>query len=675
MSVANKLLQAAAGGGSDPVYVEDVFSTHLYDGESSTSTTITINNGLDLADKGGLLWTKSRGGAYPHYLIDSERGHGTGAILYSNLTNAATNSSFSTAFTSTGYTMKGGYDGFSQSSTSYGSPYVSWAFAKQEKFFDIVTYTGNGTAGRTISHNLGSVPGMMIVKATSDVSEWVVYHRSLGNTKYLHLEQTHQVYTSNARWNDTTPTDTVFTVGTTPTNTNGTEYVAYLFAHDEQEFGENSDEAIIKCGSFTTTSTWGNFKEDLGFEPQWLLVKRTDSADNWIMLDMMRGVAGPGDQALVDTGMFSNASDDAELQANANSAESLQGRGGFYSKGYIGNLGGFGNATYIYVAIRRPQKPASELAATDLFTLQAKSPGEGADTFISTGFNVDTVMYRSRATSATVLGDRLRGQAGGPDLVTTASDTEGTNTGAFFLDNSNGVTVDYSGGHFNVSPAATDKNYIRYFLRRAKGFYDVVCYVGTGSATTFNHNLGVTPELMWIKSRSGAADSWVVWDKNADLSTSTPLFSDMTQARRYPKQSVNATAPTASVFSVGAAGYSTNTSGVNYIVYLFASVAGISKIGTYSGTGSNVNVDCGFSAGARFVLIWRTDSSGPGWYVYDSARGIVAGNDPYSLLGSTATEVTNTDYIDPDNSGFIVTSSAPDALNASGGSYIFLAIA
>jgi hypothetical protein len=284
-------------------------------------------------------------------------------------------------------------------------------------------------------------------------------------------------------------------------------------------------------------------------------------------------------------------------------------------------------------------------------------------------------MYRSRATSATVLGDRLRGQAGGPDLLTNAADTEGTNTGAFFLDNSNGVVVDYSGGHFNVSPAATDKNYIRYFFRRAKGFYDVALYTGTGSATTFNHNLGVTPELMWIKARSGAADQWVIWDKNADLSTTTPLFSDFTQARRYNRLSVNSTAPTASVFSVGPAGYSTNTSGVKYIAYLFASVDGISKIGTYSGTGSNVNVDCGFSAGARFVLIWRADSSGPGWYVYDSARGIVAGNDPYSLLGSTATEVTNTDYIDPLNAGFTVTSSAPAALNTSGGTYTFLAIA
>ncbi len=107
---------------------------------------------------------------------------------------------------------------------------------------------------------------------------------------------------------------------------------------------------------------------------------------------------------------------------------------------------------------------------------------------------------------------------------------------------------------------------------------------------------------------------------------------------------------------------------------MFASLDGISKVGTYSGTGNNVDVDCGFTAGARFVLIKRTDSSGD-WYVWDTVRGIVAGDDPYLLLNSTAAEVTSTDYIDPLNSGFTVTSSAPAALNASGNTYLFLAIA
>ena len=87
-----------------------------------------------------------------------------------------------------------------------------------------------------------------------------------------------------------------------------------------------------------------------------------------------------------------------------------------------------------------------------------------------------------------------------------------------------------------------------------------------------------------------------------------------------------------------------------------------------------MNVDCGFSAGARFVIIKRTDGSGD-WYVYDSVRGIVAGDDPFLALNTNTAQTTNTDYIDPLSSGFTVTSSAPSQLNASGGTYLFLAIA
>ena len=112
-----------------------------------------------------------------------------------------------------------------------------------------------------------------------------------------------------------------------------------------------------------------------------------------------------------------------------------------------------------------------------------------------------------------------------------------------------------------------------------------------------------------------------------------------------------------------------------WIAYLFATLAGISKVGSYTGNaGYAVNVNCGFSNGARFILIKRTDSTGD-WYVWDSARGIVAGNDSYLLLNSAAAQVTNTDYIDPLSSGFTVTASAPAGLNAGGGTYIFLAIA
>jgi hypothetical protein len=175
--------------------------------------------------------------------------------------------------------------------------------------------------------------------------------------------------------------------------------------------------------------------------------------------------------------------------------------------------------------------------------------------------------------------------------------------------------------------------------------------------------------MMWVKART-VAENWYVY--HTATGATKAIYLNGTQAPATSVGFWNDTAPTSSVFSVYSA--FTNSSSQTYIAYLFASVDGISKVGNYTGTGSDLNVDCGFSAGASFVLIRRTDSTGD-WYVWDSVGGIVAGNDPYLLFNSDAAQVTNTDYIDPLSSGFTVTSSAPAGLNASSGTYIFYAIA
>jgi hypothetical protein len=220
---------------------------------------------------------------------------------------------------------------------------------------------------------------------------------------------------------------------------------------------------------------------------------------------------------------------------------------------------------------------------------------------------------------------------------------------------------------------------VSYAFRRAPGFFDVVCYTGTGSATTQTHNLGVAPELLIIKSRSQTID-WNVWsqsgtqrnDFKASLNTAGSYGAtggDLV----WGTPAIGAPSMTSTTFSIGSY-IGVNNSGSTYVAYLFASVSGVSKVGSYTGTGTTLTIDCGFTAGARFVMIKRTDSTGD-WYVWDSARGIVSGNDPYLLMNSTAAEVTNTDYIDPANSGFEISSTAPAAINANGGTFIFLAIA
>jgi hypothetical protein len=90
----------------------------------------------------------------------------------------------------------------------------------------------------------------MIVKRTNAADEWRVYHRSLGNTEHLNLNDTGATNTGSTIWNSTTPTSTVFTVGNdSSVNGSGSTYVAYLFAHDDGGFGDDGEQNVISCGS------------------------------------------------------------------------------------------------------------------------------------------------------------------------------------------------------------------------------------------------------------------------------------------------------------------------------------------------------------------------------------------------------------------------------------------
>jgi hypothetical protein len=226
-------------------------------------------------------------------------------------------------------------------------------------------------------------------------------------------------------------------------------------------------------------------------------------------------------------------------------------------------------------------------------------------------------------------------------------------------------------GYYNESP----KTYVGYNFRRAPGFFDVVCYKGTGSAgATTNHNLGVSPELIITKIRDFSGEDWVVTYRDGASFNAGYLNSDAAFAGVGIEPSTDLSNFTSTTYVRNTSNRRVNSSSYNYVAYLFASCPGVSKVGSYTGTGTTIQINCGFTAGARFVLIKRTDSTGD-WYVWDSARGIVAGNDPYLLLNSTAAEVTNTDYVDTYSAGFEISSTAPAAINANGGTFIFLAIA
>ncbi len=623
---------------SDRLYVEDVFSTWLYSGNGSTQT---ITNGINLSGKGGMVWVKGRNQTVGHWLTDTSRG-ATKSLQTNSTIAQQTKTAGISSFSATGFNL--GDDGdFNDAAGNY----ASWTFREAPKFFDIVTYTGNASA-RDISHSLGTSPGFIIIKRTDAVAQWNAWHRSLAANNILFLNQT--AATTSASGYVSAVSSTTFSIGTqNNVNASGGSYVAYLFAHDTTADG------IVQCGSFTTDGS-GAYSVNLGWEPQFILVKQTNGTANWYLYDTMRGLPDTYNDGVE---LYPNTSGTEQLNASARPSAT-----GFYSTNFAG-----AGATHIYLAIRRgPMKVPTD--ATKVLNLSTRT-GTGATASISGLTSAPDVAFISSRNgwSSPVFIDRLRGF--GQSLVTVSTSSEGSATDSITAMGNTSISLgsDTTQGYVNYS----SKPYVNWILSRAPGFFDVVCYTGTGAAATVTHNLGVVPEMIIVKGRSGATD-WPVYHVGTNGGVSPQQYYtrlNSTAAQTNAVANWNNTAPTSTVFSVGGNNVG---AGTTYVAYLFATCAGVSKVGTYTGTGTTLQINCGFTAGARFVLIKRTDSTGD-WYVWDSARGIIAGNDPYLLLNSTAAEVTNTDYVDAYSAGFELSSTAPAALNANGGTYIFLAIA
>ena len=638
--LSQKLALAAAGNAAaDPTYVDDVFSAYTFTGNA---TARSINNGIDLGGEGGLVWVKdiTAGWGNQHHMVDTERG--AGYVIYSSSTvNQAQSSQSITGFASSGFSL-----GTNSSVNGNNQDLVSWSFRKCPGFFDVVTYTGNGTSGRTVAHSLGSTPGAVFIKCTSHSDDWWVWHRSVstGNINGNNLLKLNSSDAAVSRTYIGTVNSSTFELGTDgAVNGSGKSYVAYIFAHDDQSFGDDSNEAIIKCGSYTGSGSEQLI--NLGFESQFVMIKKTNSSGNWLMLDIARGFSVVGEI-------------DHYMHANDDSSHSIHQYGGPSASGFrLEGTDGDSNAsgsTYVYIAICRSHRPPS--TGTEVFLASTADNS----TSITTGFDVGANITDSRNAGADVYwGSRLVGK----DKYLESNKTDAqTSFGNSFLYRKSDI--------FQQLLLASGSNPITWmFARRAK-FCDVVAYTGNGnSSSQVTHNLNAAPELIIVKQRD-ATRSWAVYatavgtGKFLKLETTDTVF---TQSGIFD------TAPTASNFTVGSNTY-VNSSNGKYIAYLFASLDGVSKIGKYTGTGSDVNVDCGFTNGARFVLIKRLTSGwAASWWVFDSVRGITTGNEPGIYLNTNGAEYSR-DSVAPLSSGFTV-KPGDFELNASGVEYLFFAIA
>jgi hypothetical protein len=275
------------------------FAVALYSGTSGTQT-------IDIGFKPDLVWWKNRGSGNSHILADSSRGADKSLTVNSNGAEGTGYQTYFTAFASTGPTFASNDVGTNQTGSNYAAlcwranggvtstntdgTITSTVQANTDSGFSIVTYTGSGSAA-TIGHGLGKAPEWIIVKNRDQADDWVVYHIFNGNTHYMTLNSGAGKI-DNTYWNDTTPTTSVFSVGTDhKVNASTEKYVAYCWA---------GVEGFSSFGGWTTASddVKGPFIH-CGFRPKMIIIKMTVNGDRWGWLDSERNTYNPRNTAII----------------------------------------------------------------------------------------------------------------------------------------------------------------------------------------------------------------------------------------------------------------------------------------------------------------------------------------------------------------------------------------
>ena len=443
--------------------------------------------------------------------------------------------------------------------------------------------------------------------------------------------------------NDSSTTGSTVTPGSI-TNNGATASTDSPFDDPEGfKFGEEGDQGIIKTGSYKGNST-ANHEIYMGWEPQYWLVKNVTDAQNWQLLDSMRGWVSDGN--------------DEYLVPNNTSAESAFNFGnptptGFNLSNASSNWQNESGKTYIYMAIRSSDgyvgKPPE--LGTDVFAMDT---GNGSSTIpaYDSGFIVDMAFHREPAsTSNWLLSNRITGNHYlVPNLTNAESDVAD-----FVFDSNTGWVKGYS------------SSYQSWMWKRHAGF-DVQAYNGVSGTATRPHSMGVTPEMIWVKRRN-ASELWCVGHK--DLNGGTNPWEHYIRIATNAEYSNNQfyQAPTSTHWSTNSGGL-TNNNGDQYIAMLFASVEGISKVGSYTGSASEQTITLGFQP--RFIIIKGITGS-RNWLVLDTTRGWGSGNDSYIYLNSSAAQGTDHNFGAPTSNGFTVTGDSSQSGGSGSGRFIYYA--
>ena len=490
------------GAVATKTYVDDIFSTYVYEGDGTTSHQIV--NGLDLATHGGLIWGKERGNSGSHYQFDTVRG--LDKRLKSNSTSPQETDTFYSSVNSNGYTINK-----TTSVNVDGNDYVSWSFRQAPGSFTVKKFTGNGT-NQTLTHDLGCVPGCIMYKNLDATAHWVVWHRGVSDSsdKGLALDQTWSE-DDDVYFNDTDPTATHFTVGAkTQTNGDGDEIIAYLFAGGESDaatarsldFDGSGDYLSIPDssdfnidGTNFTLECW--FKADdlsgnQAIAGQWELAGGTDrnfdfylvgstlyfencrgstnySVTTTVAANQWYHIAGVLDGTTLKLFVNGNLVGTTTVSGSANNSTANFGIGGYATgtadefNGKISNLR-FVKGTAVYTSsFRPPTEPLTNITNTKLLCCN-----------------------NSSTTGSTVT----------PGTITANGDPTASTDSPF--DDPAGFVFGDAG----------DQNVIK-----------CGSYVGNGSSTGPEIFLGWEPQLIILKESSNSGNNWSIWDSMRGITT------------------------------------------------------------------------------------------------------------------------------------------------------------
>ena len=291
------------------------FNTKLYTGNGGTQNITGVGHKPDFN------WIKCRSNTSDHALQDIIRGNTKS--LQSNTSSAdATVTNGVTAFTSDGFNLGAGGDvntsgrtycswnwkagGSQGSANTAGSINTTYTSVNTTAGFSISQYTGTGS-NATVGHGLGAVPKMIIVKKLSGSDSWTIYHASMGATKKINFD-TGAGGTQSDRWNDTSPTNTLFSIGTNGSvNANNATYVAYCFAEKQ---------GYSKFSSYVGNSNADGPFVYTGFKPAFVLLKSSTSVEEWVMFDNKRLGYNPDNNALIVSNSAEATDNDIDFLSN-----------------------------------------------------------------------------------------------------------------------------------------------------------------------------------------------------------------------------------------------------------------------------------------------------------------------------------------------------------------------